>query len=232
MQRNFILMLGVTSRFVFPLALAFVLASLRPALAADTVTWDDLVPDTVVALAERAARLEQRFDALATANRERYLSLAHERRVNEASAPDSPGGELRDSASSDADAIAFWQEVDAVNAELAHNSSAVVATLDGRKIRLPGYVLPLELAQQKVREFLLVPYVGACIHTPPPPANQIVHVNVPKGFESRGLYAPVWVEGTMKVRQADYRVSFVDGSDSVMASYALSATAVSDYDGN
>ena len=63
----------------------------------------------------------------------------------------------------------------------------VVSGLDGETIRMPGYVLPLEFDGSKVKEFLLVPFVGACIHTPPPPANQIVHVRPNEGFESKGL---------------------------------------------
>jgi hypothetical protein len=50
-------------------------------------------------------------------------------------------------------------------------ASAVNAALVGSSIRMPGYVLPLEFKDRKVVEFLLVPTVGACIHTPPPPAN-------------------------------------------------------------
>jgi len=42
-----------------------------------------------------------------------------------------------------------------------------------------------------------VPYFGACIHTPPPPANQIVHgrAQVPiKGFQTMDA---IWVSGTL-----------------------------------
>ena len=46
----------------------------------------------------------------------------------------------------------------------------------GQSVRLPGYVVPLEDLAAGIKEFLLVPYFGACVHSPPPPANQIVHV--------------------------------------------------------
>ena len=52
--------------------------------------------------------------------------------------------------------------------------------LNGKSIRIPGYLLPLEFKDKGVTEFLLVPWVGACIHTPPPPPNQIVHVVLDK----------------------------------------------------
>src|ERR1700731_4244525 len=55
-------------------------------------------------------------------------------------------------------------------------ASTVNPAIDGKMIRIPGYVLPLEFSGTKVTEFLLVPWVGACIHTPPPEPNQIVYV--------------------------------------------------------
>lgn len=77
------------------------------------------------------------------------------------------------------------------------------AELDGAAIRLPGYVVPLEEAKGQMKEFLLVPYFGACIHSPPPPANQIIHVvaNPPvKGFHSMDT---VWVNGTLSTTRQD-----------------------------
>lgn len=76
----------------------------------------------------------------------------------------------------------------------------VVAALDGREVRLPGFVVPLELDGAAVREFLLVPYFGACIHVPPPPPNQIVHVITAEGQAwPGGLFDTVWVRGQMRV---------------------------------
>lgn len=70
-----------------------------------------------------------------------------------------------------------------------------------QKIRMPGFVVPLDAVRTGQREFLLVPYFGACIHTPPPPANQIVLVtphpqlNLSKTLESMEV---IWVEGELK----------------------------------
>jgi len=50
-----------------------------------------------------------------------------------------------------------------------------------------------------VTDFLLVPFVGACIHVPPPPANQIIYVKIEQGFDVQGTFDPVWVTGTLKV---------------------------------
>ena len=70
-----------------------------------------------------------------------------------------------------------------------------------QKIRMPGFVVPLDAVRNGQREFLLVPYFGACIHTPPPPANQIVLVtpgpklNLSKPLESMDV---IWIEGELK----------------------------------
>jgi hypothetical protein len=75
--------------------------------------------------------------------------------------------------------------------------------LDGTRIKLPGYLVPLEEGAAGHTEFLLVPYFGACIHTPPPPANQIVLVVPAKpaaGFRSMDT---VWVSGTLKATRSN-----------------------------
>jgi uncharacterized protein len=78
------------------------------------------------------------------------------------------------------------------------DAPAVVAELDGKRIRIGGYVVPLDFDATKIKEFLLVPFVGACIHVPPPPPNQIIYVKADEGFEVAGQFDPVYVTGTLK----------------------------------
>jgi hypothetical protein len=78
----------------------------------------------------------------------------------------------------------------------------VVAALNGKRVRIGGYVVSLDFDATRVKEFLLVPFVGACIHVPPPPANQIVYVKSAEGFEVTGQFEPVWVTGTLEVTTA------------------------------
>jgi len=76
----------------------------------------------------------------------------------------------------------------------------VVEALHDRRVRLPGFVVPLENNADRIREFLLVPYFGACIHVPPPPANQTILVTTPQDRPYVGaLFDTVWVEGRMRV---------------------------------
>lgn len=74
----------------------------------------------------------------------------------------------------------------------------IVEELIGQTIRMPGFILPLDAQPGgQIQEFLLVPYFGACIHTPPPPPNQIVYVVVEEPITVERLWAPVWVTGVM-----------------------------------
>jgi hypothetical protein len=99
----------------------------------------------------------------------------------------------------------------------------VVEELDGKRVKLPGFVVPLENDGDKISLFLLVPYFGACIHVPPPPANQTVLVSTKKGKEFRGrLFDTVWVKGTLRVK------SF--SSDVGDSGYSLQADAIEDYE--
>jgi len=109
-------------------------------------------------------------------------------------------------------------------------ASAVNEALIGSSVRIPGYVLPLEFKDRKAVEFLLVPTVGACIHTPPPPANQIVHVVYPEGIEVNGLFTPVWITGTMVAQSSIQDVGYVDGQAPVSVSYSMQPQLVNQYD--
>ena len=72
--------------------------------------------------------------------------------------------------------------------------------LDGVYIRMPGFIIPFDVSAEGVTEFMLVPYIGACIHTPPPPANQLVIVNVEEPWPGDKLWDPVWVTGMMRTQ--------------------------------
>jgi len=102
-------------------------------------------------------------------------------------------------------------------------------SLDGQTVRMPGYLLPLEFSGKLVSEFLLVPWVGACIHTPPPPPNQIVHVKVDQPFEFGGLFSPVWVTGRMAAAAARKALYLIDGSSDIDVGYSLHASQVEAY---
>jgi hypothetical protein len=103
----------------------------------------------------------------------------------------------------------------------AWKTAPVERSLDGERIRIPGFVIPLERTGNKVREFLLVPYFGACIHTPPPPSNQIIHVRVAEPVSNMRIMDTMWVRGVMQVGKMDTEMG--------EAGYQLKADRVESY---
>lgn len=85
----------------------------------------------------------------------------------------------------------------------AWDAAPVNTALDGKKIRLAGFVIPLERKGKLVSELLLVPYFGACIHTPPPPANQTIHVILAQPVADIRSMDAFWINGTLKVVRGD-----------------------------
>lgn len=119
-----------------------------------------------------------------------------------------------------ADALAAEQ---APAAKQQSPAAPVVQALDGQEVRLPGYIVPLEVSEQgRVTEFLLVPYFGACIHVPPPPSNQIVHVTSELGVLMDALYQPFWVEGPLQVKSSS--------SELADAGYQMDANKIYPYE--
>jgi hypothetical protein len=83
------------------------------------------------------------------------------------------------------------------------DNAPTVAAMEGQSVKLAGYVVPLDESKAGVREFLLVPYFGACIHTPPPPANQIVLVRSEPPVKGLRSMDPVYASGTLKTDRSD-----------------------------
>ncbi|MBC7185333.1 MAG: DUF3299 domain-containing protein [Marinobacter sp.] len=98
----------------------------------------------------------------------------------------------------------------------------VVPEMGNVEGRIPGFVVPLKTTQDmRILEFFLVPYYGACIHVPPPPPNQIIHVKYKEGFTLEALYDPVWIEGKLVINRTE--------NDIGTSSYSMVATSVEPY---
>jgi hypothetical protein len=102
-------------------------------------------------------------------------------------------------------------------------SSGVRDDWNGKTVRISGYIVPLDYSGTGVTLFLLVPYVGACIHVPPPPANQLVLVTTERPYESDGLFAPVTVTGMFGTASTSTQLAEIG--------YALSADRIVAYRG-
>ena len=103
------------------------------------------------------------------------------------------------------------------------DNAPTVPALAGQAIRIAGYLVPLDEAKDGIREFLLVPYFGACIHSPPPPANQIVHVRTQAPVKGLHTMDAIWVSGTLGMDRSD--------SNMGVSGYTMIASHVTPYKG-
>ena len=194
------------------------------------LSWDDLIPahlladDPLAKLSQDAAKLNQEQQDLV------YWVLNMLETLPERGPETEETYKKVDSAKLELKKVGI--DIDEVMAKRKVLSTAIVNELNGQHVRIPGYLLPLEVSGTKVTEFLLVPYIGACIHVPPPPPNQIVHVKVApeKGYTVKRLYEAVWVSGKIVVKQMVKDLFLVDGSTGVDIGYSMQASRIDPYE--
>lgn len=193
------------------------------------LVWEDLVPDI---------KFNDPFKDL---SREQLGKLSLVARIRAELAAGNVLGEetRRESAELEKDLAAEGIDIDGLLARRDEirrlrekRGTTAVNELDGANIRMPGFVLPLEFDGRKVTEFLLVPWIGACIHTPPPQPNQIVHVVLDdkQAIESKGRFEPVWVAGRMQNEASHVNLFLKDGSGDIHIAYRLQAKLVEPYE--
>lgn len=127
---------------------------------------------------------------------------------------DLPYGEIIGQGFVDSQADVWIPEFDA-------NGSALNTQLDGAYISLAGYMIPLDVTAEGVTEFVLVPFVGACIHVPPPPPNQLVFASSEVPWSHRNLWDPVLVSGTLQAKMLR--------TDLAQVGYQLETTYIEDF---
>jgi uncharacterized protein len=116
-----------------------------------------------------------------------------------------------------------WKAMAALNYRTGEMPESL-KRLNGQAVRIPGFMVPLEDWEQKVSEFILVPFFGACIHVPPPPPNQMAHVLLTRNQKvDVNLWDPVWVIGRLKIENVDSPYGVVG--------FQLSADRITAYDG-
>jgi len=213
--------------FTQMLAVVLIVAPAQPAMASEerTINLDELLPE-----------VRPFHDPFAEMGYEQIGNLARLFRM-EGQLENGNDSQIREEADNlrsqliaeglDPDDLFRQREVVMTERRLA--ATSVNPDLNGTPVRMPGYILPLEMTGEKAVQFLLVPYVGACIHTPTPPANQMVFVSFEDGFTVDGLYEPVWIRGEMRAQSRTQTLSFVDGQAEIETSYAMQALSVEPY---
>ena len=161
-------------------------------LVFETIEWPDLMPPEVLAI---------------LLNPPEYIA-----EIEDGSAEDQISSQMRSAVNQ--------SEEDAYQQALV--STDVNENLDGALIRIPGFVVPLEFdEEQTISQFFLVPYFGACLHMPPPPPNQIILVNAPKGIQMSALYDPFWIEGQLSTNFQE--------NDMATSAYAMQLQRIEPY---
>lgn len=203
------------------------------------LAWSELMPEALTAAGRIVTRKQERIWGLPAPQREVYERVAEELLLREKLAAEGLAKdklserdrELLDAKLSEKHPDVTRELTELRTARLRADalSSATEPSLNGTSVRIPGYVLPLEFDGDLVSEFLLVPFVGACIHVPAPPPNQMVLVKTTESIKIKKLYDPVWVEGVLSTKGETRRLSLVDGQAPVDAGYSLGATRVTPY---
>ncbi|MEE2995791.1 MAG: DUF3299 domain-containing protein [Pseudomonadota bacterium] len=121
------------------------------------------------------------------------------------------------------------RRLEAVETEIRRLGEQVINSLDGQFVKIPGYALPVEFDGDAVQEFFLVPYVGACIHVPPPPQNQMILVEPAEPFLVGSLFEPVWIVGRISVKDTRRTLPVSDGEIPVRAGYRIEGANVEAY---
>lgn len=150
--------------------------------------WDDLLPDGEIARIE--ALHAEFYEALAA----RYT------RAPQSSLLDA-GKQAEDAGLGD---LADIPEGSAADVMPQIGTFNVVEALLGKTVKIPGYTVPLNFSMgNKHREFLFVPYFGACLHAPPPPPNQILYVRANPPVPITNITLPIWVEGVLTAERSE-----------------------------
>jgi len=117
-----------------------------------------------------------------------------------------------------------------VQAEL--DAAPVTESLNGERLKIPGFIVPLEINNTNISEFLLVPYFGACTHTPPPPANQIIYSKAKNQFSIDDIYQPVWITGTLQTGRytSQLNEAGVAQAADIKSAYSMQVEVVEPYE--
>ncbi|MBM3784051.1 MAG: DUF3299 domain-containing protein [Acidobacteria bacterium] len=99
-------------------------------------------------------------------------------------------------------AVVDWRMLRGLNT-VTGQASPLLEMMAGTNVKIAGYMVPMDDGFQEVNEFLLVPTAGACIHTPPPPGNQIVYGTVTGRPVKVDLLYPVWAYGRIDIQSTE-----------------------------
>ncbi|NRB38105.1 MAG: DUF3299 domain-containing protein [Pseudomonadales bacterium] len=84
------------------------------------------------------------------------------------------------------------------------DKKSLVAKLQNKTVKLPGFMRPVKFSGRSVSEFVLVPFldhhVKVHVHHEP---NQMIYVFLAKPLEVTNPFQPIWVSGEMKLESVE-----------------------------
>ncbi|TDR77197.1 DUF3299 domain-containing protein [Photobacterium lutimaris] len=188
------------------------------------ITWLQLMP-------EMDSKISNPFSVL---TRKQVDDLRVVARISEKPSPTKEQLELKskliDSLSEfDIDATEILKSREEMIAANVKRATSPTVELDDQFVKIAGFITPLAFTDNKVTEFFLVPSAGSCIHTPPPPPNQIIYVKTNDGFELESIHHPVWVTGQLQIENVNKTVEYSDGVSGVQSLYKLYEVSIEKY---
>ncbi|RDX33591.1 DUF3299 domain-containing protein [Arcobacter sp. HD9-500m-PIT-SAG02] len=124
----------------------------------------------------------------------------------------------------------YFDQAERIAKKREKESKLTNSTLNNKKVKLSGFSLALGLNEGKIQEFLFVPYIGACIHSPAPPLNQILYVKSLKPVKVDDRFEPLTIKGTLQIKKNKNKLFLTDGEDEVESAYTFLADEIKPYE--
>jgi uncharacterized protein len=122
-----------------------------------------------------------------------------------------------------------WRTLNGLNYKTGDMTKEVQA-IKGKKVKIPGFIVPVEGDDNKVYEFLFVPNKGACVHVPPPPPNLTIHVKMPEKSPAKMEWGPVMLEGIIRIEDNISEINLTGVGNFVESSYEMDGISTESYD--
>lgn len=109
---------------------------------------------------------------------------------------------------------ANWETLKTLGIDTKTKKAIITSELQkvlNNEVTIKGFMMPLDYEAREVVEFLFMPYVPACMHVPPPPANQLILVKMKKGNKIKPSFYPIELTGKL----------FVDANVELESSYKM-----------
>lgn len=136
--------------------------------------------------------------------------------------PAKSGHEAEKASDSEQPQTVMWEKLAELDVKSSGKLPPNLIAINGKRVRIPGFIVPLDDEFRDLKEFLLVPYPQACIHVPPPPPNQMILVKTSPDVKMKYMPFPYWIVGVLKIETKESAYGNV--------SYSLEATKLERYE--